>query len=139
MSLLVAEDSVSVVPAKGRNFILTLSSWVPFLPLPLLQVLGAAAYNGVELEVVETQAMKGDTKKPEYLALFPYGKIPAFKGTDGFSLIEGKAIARYGMYLINASLHGHTALPCHRPLFSRRSQLRAAAPVRCCRHTQPFK
>lgn len=62
------------------------------------RVLGAAAYNGVEVEVVETQAMKGDTKKPEYRALFPYGKIPGFKGSDGFTLIEGKAIARYGMY-----------------------------------------
>ncbi len=42
--------------------------------------------------------MKGDTKKPEYLAEFPYGKIPAFKGTDGFKLTEGKAIARYGTF-----------------------------------------
>lgn len=42
--------------------------------------------------------MKGDTKKPEYLALFPYGKIPAFKGSDGFKLIEGKAIARYSTF-----------------------------------------
>lgn len=39
--------------------------------------------------------MRGDTKKPEYLALFPYGKIPAFKGTDGFTLTESKAISRY--------------------------------------------
>lgn len=62
------------------------------------RVLAAAAYNGVELEIVETQAMKGDTKKPEFTALFPYGKIPAFKGTDGFSLTEGRAIARYGTY-----------------------------------------
>lgn len=71
--------------------------------LPLTQVLGAAAYNGLEIEVVETQAMKGDTKKPEYLALFPYGKIPGFKGTDGFSLIEGKAIARYGTFSFQPS------------------------------------
>lgn len=60
------------------------------------RVIAAAAYNGVEVEIVETQVMKGDTKKPEYLALFPYGKIPGFKGSDGFTLIEGKAIARYG-------------------------------------------
>ncbi len=42
--------------------------------------------------------MRGDTQKPEFKALFPYGKIPAFKGTDGFTLIEGKAIARYGTF-----------------------------------------
>nr|QBH67468.1 putative translation elongation factor eEF1 gamma chain [Ustilago esculenta] len=65
------------------------------------RVLGAAAYNGLEVEVVETQAMRGDTKKPEYLALFPYGKIPGFKGTDGLSLTEGKAIARYVAGLAN--------------------------------------
>ncbi|KAF6767466.1 Translation elongation factor EF1B, gamma chain, conserved [Kalmanozyma brasiliensis GHG001] len=63
----------------------------------------AAAYNGLELEVVDTQAMRGDTRKPEFLALFPYGKIPAFKGTDGFTLIEGKAIARYVAGLSNNS------------------------------------
>ncbi len=64
----------------------------------LVQALAAAAYNGLELEVVDTQAMRGDTKKPEYLALFPYGKIPAFKGTDGFSLTESKAISHYSTY-----------------------------------------
>ena len=60
------------------------------------RALAAAAYNGLELEIVETSAMKGDTKKPEYTAIFPFGKIPGFKGTDGLTLIEGKAIARYG-------------------------------------------
>lgn len=62
-----------------------------FLP----QALGAAKYNGVELEIVETNAFKGDCKKPEYTAIFPYGKIPGFKGSDGFTLFEGKAIAKY--------------------------------------------
>ncbi|TKY85988.1 hypothetical protein EX895_004813 [Sporisorium graminicola] len=74
------------------------------------RVLAAAAYNGLELEVVETKALAGDTKKPEFLALFPYGKIPAFKGTDGFSLTEGKAIARYVAALAdNAKLLGTDA------------------------------
>ncbi|KAJ9478878.1 Elongation factor 1-gamma 2 [Pseudozyma hubeiensis] len=74
------------------------------------RVVAAAAYNGAELEIVETQAMKGDTKKPEYLALFPYGKIPGFKGSDGFTLIEGKAIARYVAGLSdNAKLLGTDA------------------------------
>lgn len=29
------------------------------------------------------------------MAKFPYGKIPAFEGTDKFKLIEGTTIARY--------------------------------------------
>lgn len=59
------------------------------------RAIAAARYNGLELEVVHTSAMDGDTKKPEYRAEWPMGKIPAFKGTDGFRLIEGRAIARY--------------------------------------------
>ena len=41
-----------------------------------------------------------DNKKPEFLAKFPHGKIPAFEGSDGFKLFEGTAIARYGELLI---------------------------------------
>ncbi|CBQ71185.1 related to translation elongation factor eEF1, gamma chain [Sporisorium reilianum SRZ2] len=74
------------------------------------RALAAAAYNGLELEVVETKALAGDTKKPEFLAQFPYGKIPAFKGSDGFVLTEGKAIARYVAGLSdNAKLLGTDA------------------------------
>jgi hypothetical protein len=36
-----------------------------------------------------------DNKKPEFLAKFPLGKIPAFEGANGFNLAEGAAIARY--------------------------------------------
>ena len=34
-------------------------------------------------------------KPAEYTEKFPYGKIPAFEGTDGFMLVEGTSIARY--------------------------------------------
>jgi elongation factor 1-gamma len=34
-------------------------------------------------------------KSPEFLAKFPFGKIPAFESADGFRLFEGDAIARY--------------------------------------------
>jgi elongation factor 1-gamma len=39
-----------------------------------------------------------DNKKPEFLAKFPHGKIPAFEGSDGFKLFEGAAIARYSKF-----------------------------------------
>ncbi|EPQ30823.1 uncharacterized protein PFL1_01722 [Pseudozyma flocculosa PF-1] len=61
----------------------------------IVRALAAAKYNGVELDLVQTVPSNGDTQKPEYLADFPYGKIPAFKGTDGFKLTESRAIARY--------------------------------------------
>lgn len=59
------------------------------------QSLAAAKINGVELDLVEVQPLKGETRKPEYLAQFPMGKIPAFQGSDGFKLTEAKAIASY--------------------------------------------
>lgn len=30
--------------------------------------------------------------------MFPHGKMPAFRSTSGFSLVEGAAIARYCEY-----------------------------------------
>ena len=41
-----------------------------------------------------------DNKKPEFLAKFPHGKIPAFEGADGFKVFETSAIARYGESLV---------------------------------------
>jgi Glutathione S-transferase, N-terminal domain len=61
--------------------------------------LAAAKINGGSLDLVETRALNGDCKKPEYLAQWPMGKIPTFVGSDGFTLIEGRAIARYSEYL----------------------------------------
>jgi len=39
-----------------------------------------------------------DNKLPEYLAMFPHRKMPAFKSTSGFALVEGAAIAHYREY-----------------------------------------
>ena len=41
-----------------------------------------------------------DNNSPEFLAMFPHGKMPAFKSTSGFALVEGAAIARYREYEI---------------------------------------
>lgn len=40
-----------------------------------------------------------DNKKPEFLAKFPLGKIPAFETKDGFKLFEGASIANYSTYM----------------------------------------
>lgn len=42
-------------------------------------------------------------KSPEFLDKFTLGKIPAFEGNDGFTLLEGASIARYGQCF---ELHG---------------------------------
>ena len=44
------------------------------------------------------------------MAKFPYGKIPAFEGTDGFKLIEGTTIARYREWLKVCSVEGYHGL-----------------------------
>ncbi|KAK8133134.1 glutathione S-transferase [Apiospora kogelbergensis] len=53
-----------------------------------------AAMNGLEVEVPADFQMEA-TKKPDFLAKFPMGKIPAFEGADGFCIAEGAAIAMY--------------------------------------------
>jgi len=55
-------------------------------------ILSVAALNGFELKVPQWSF---SDKPSEYLVDFPYGKIPAFKDTDGFKLTEGTTIARY--------------------------------------------
>lgn len=61
----------------------------------VIRSLAAAKANGLELEVVPTQP-RFDSHKPEFLAKFPHGKVPAFEGSDGFLLAESRAIAWYG-------------------------------------------
>ncbi|KAJ8584843.1 glutathione S-transferase, partial [Rhizopogon salebrosus TDB-379] len=57
-------------------------------------ILSVCALAGLEIEIPEYKHME-DNKKPEFLAKFPLGKIPAFEGANGFNLAEGAAIARY--------------------------------------------
>ncbi|KAF8551557.1 eEF1-gamma domain-containing protein [Imleria badia] len=66
-----------------------------------------AAIGGLELEDVADYKHFEDNKKPEFLAKFPHGKIPALEGPNGFTLTEGTAIARYLASLApNANLLG---------------------------------
>ncbi|KAL5359959.1 glutathione S-transferase [Aspergillus floccosus] len=54
----------------------------------------AANINGLELEVPEYKM--GETNRtPEFLAKFPFGKVPAFEGADGTTIVESDAIAQY--------------------------------------------
>jgi glutathione S-transferase len=53
-----------------------------------------AAYAGLNLDRPEYTHFQ-DNKTPEFLEIFPHGRIPAFKSSSGFALTEGAAIARY--------------------------------------------
>lgn len=62
------------------------------------QIKAAAAFGGVEIATPAAYEHRVDNKKPEFLAKFPHGKIPAWEGPDGFKLFEAAAIARYGEF-----------------------------------------
>lgn len=64
----------------------------------VMRVMAAAKINGLELELVTTKPVE-DSHKPEFLAKFPQGKVPAFEGSDGFLLTESRSILRYSTYL----------------------------------------
>lgn len=61
----------------------------------MAQIKSVAALGGVEVEIVADYKHFEDNKKPDFLAKFPHGKIPALEGLNGFNLTEGVAIARY--------------------------------------------
>jgi len=68
-----------------------------------------AAAAGVALDAPASYEHYVDNKKPEFLAKFPHGKIPAFEGADGFKLFEGAAIIRYVASLApNSGLLGNS-------------------------------
>ena len=46
------------------------------------------------VEIVDVDLMGGDTKKPEYLAMNPHGKVPVLAARD-FFLFESRAINAY--------------------------------------------
>ncbi|KAI0772370.1 hypothetical protein BD413DRAFT_544792 [Trametes elegans] len=59
------------------------------------RILAVAALAGLKLDLPEHYVHFEDNKKPEFLAKFPHGKIPALDAADGFKLFETTAIARY--------------------------------------------
>ena len=74
------------------------SRFYPGIPVDLSsrgQIKAAAAYAGLEIALPASYEHYVDNKKPEFLAKFPHGKVPAFESADGFKVVEGAAIARY--------------------------------------------
>ncbi|KAI0742957.1 elongation factor 1-gamma [Daedaleopsis nitida] len=74
------------------------------------RIRAVAALGGLKVDLPESYVHFQDNKKPEFLAKFPNGKIPAFEGADGFKLFEAAAIGRYFASLApNANLLGTDA------------------------------
>jgi len=66
-----------------------------FMTLGLGKIRAVASYTGAELNLPAYEHFV-DNKKPEFLAKFPMGKIPAFEAPNGLKLTEGVTIARFG-------------------------------------------
>ncbi|PYH91611.1 translation elongation factor eEF-1B gamma subunit [Aspergillus ellipticus CBS 707.79] len=60
----------------------------------VMKIQAAANLNKTTLEFADFKRMETN-KTPEFLAKFPFGKVPAFEGTDGTRLVESDAIAQY--------------------------------------------
>ncbi|GLJ52789.1 hypothetical protein SUGI_1124570 [Cryptomeria japonica] len=58
------------------------------------RVLACLIEKDIEFEVVHVDTIKGEQRKPEFLALQPFGKVPVVQ--DGsLTLFESRAIIRY--------------------------------------------
>lgn len=57
-----------------------------------------ARLTGLEIALPEHYEHHTDNNKPEFLSKFPLGKVPAFETADGFKLVEGIPVARFGTF-----------------------------------------
>jgi hypothetical protein len=69
----------------------------------LMQILSAAAIAGLELDLKPFE-FGVTNKSPEFVEKFPFAKIPTFEGENGFVLLEGASIARYGQCCVSQSI-----------------------------------
>lgn len=64
------------------------------------------AEKGVDYDLRDVDLLKGETQNPDYLAIQPFGKVPALKHGD-FTLYETLAIATY----VDAAFDGPALFP----------------------------
>jgi glutathione S-transferase len=70
------------------------------------KVLMAAAEKGHDAELALVMLPKGEHKRPEHMALHPFGKVPVLQD-EGFVLYETQAINRY----LERTLSGRALVP----------------------------
>ena len=64
---------------------------------------------GITLNLVELDLMKGEHKKPEYVAKNPMGKVPTLEDDDGYTLWESPAALVYLASKNNSNLFPNDA------------------------------
>ncbi|KAH9288318.1 hypothetical protein KI387_032435, partial [Taxus chinensis] len=75
------------------------------------RVLACFVEKNIDFEIVHVDLLKGEQKNPEFLALQPFGKVPAVQDGE-LTLFESRAIIRYyaekyleqGTYLLGKNL-----------------------------------
>lgn len=65
-------------------------------------------YLGLKYDWVQTNPMQGETKAPQFLEMFPTGKIPGVE-VDGLKLFESNAIIKYLATVNNSSSYPQDA------------------------------
>lgn len=91
------------------------------------------AEKGVEAELVLVMIPKGEQKRPEHLALHPFGKVPVLED-DGFVLYETRAINRY----LDEKLDGAPLVPRDRRAAALVDQWTHVADVYFAPHAGPL-
>ncbi|ERM96285.1 hypothetical protein AMTRI_Chr09g34950 [Amborella trichopoda] len=66
----------------------------PPMSTAVARVLACLYEKQAEFELVRIDMSKGQHKKPEYLAIQPFGQVPAFQD-ENVILLESRAISRY--------------------------------------------
>ncbi len=74
------------------------------LSAPAIRVRLVANYLGMEYEYIRIRIKEGDNRKPEFLELNPFGKIPVIDD-NGFVLFESGVICRYLADKIGSSIY----------------------------------
>ncbi|XP_031493897.1 glutathione S-transferase F10-like [Nymphaea colorata] len=59
------------------------------------RVMACLLEKGIEFEIVSVDLDSGEQKKPDFLALQPFGQVPVVEEEEGFRLFESRAIIRY--------------------------------------------
>jgi glutathione S-transferase len=74
------------------------------MSFPVNKVLFLANYLKLDYEFIDLNLMQGDHKKPEFMKIHPFGKVPAIDD-NGFYLFESNTIMRYLAQKANSDLY----------------------------------
>lgn len=96
----------------------TLTIFLDFASQPARSIAWFVAANKIPAEIVQKRIVKGEHRAPEYLAVNPFGKIPAVKDVDGTCVWESHTIIRYlaAKYHVDPQWYAPAAIDLQRHL-----------------------